>query len=86
MSILMHDAKQQLRAHPSYHAQAEIEIEELLYADDTLLIHSDPEVVQLYMDCVRAAGLNYGLELNWKKLENMPVRCHADFYAPMVTR
>ena len=34
------------------------------------------------MDYVRASGSNYGLTFNWKKLENMPVRCNAEFFTP----
>ena len=34
------------------------------------------------MDFVRKVGQNYGLQLNWKKLENMPVRCNAEFFSP----
>ena len=82
MTVLMHDAKALLRTHPAYTAYGEQLIEELLYADDTLLIHSDPEVVRLYMECVREAGSHYGLEFNGKKLENMPVRCDAEFFSP----
>ena len=82
MTILMHDAKQQLCTFLVYTLQAKQEIEELLYADDTPIIHSDPEIVKLYMECISNAGLNYGLSFNWKKLENMPVRCHAEFFSP----
>ena len=82
MTVLMHDAKRELRAHPAYRSQPAQPIEELLYADDTLLIHSDPAVVKAYMECVRAAGSAYGLSLNWKKLESMSVGCNAEFYSP----
>ena len=82
MTVLMHDAKQLLRAHPAYTPHGGQQIEELLYADDTLLIHSDPAVVKAYMDCVSSAGANYGLQFNWAKLENMPVRCNAEFFTP----
>ena len=34
------------------------------------------------MECVSNAGANYGLQFNWAKLENMPIRCDAEFYAP----
>ena len=61
MTVLMHDAKRELRAHPAYRSQPPQPIEELLYADDTLLIHSDPAIVKAYMECVRAAGSTYGL-------------------------
>ena len=33
------------------------------------------------MRCVSDPGSAYGLQFNWKKLENMPVRCHAEFCA-----
>ena len=82
MTVLMHDAKRALRENPAYTTNGEFEVEELLYADDTLLIHSDAEIVRVYMDCVKKAGSNYGLAFNWKKLENMPVRCHAEFFSP----
>ena len=80
MLVLMHDAKHLLRAHPAYTPHGGQQIEELLYADDTLLIHSDPAVVKAYMDCASSAGANYGLQFNWAKLENMPVRCNAEFF------
>lgn len=82
MTVLMHDAKQQLRTCPVYSANTQQPIEELLYADDILLIHSSQDAVREYMRCVSDAGSAYGLQFNWKKLENMPVRCHAEFYAP----
>ena len=77
MTVLMHDAKRMLRSSPGYSEKEQYQIQELLYADDTLLVHADPATIQLYMECVRAAGRNYGLSLNWQKLEHMPIRCNA---------
>ena len=62
----MQDAKQSLRANHAYAAHEGALVEELLYADDTLLIHSDAEVVRIYMECVRKAGANYGWQFIWK--------------------
>ena len=40
------------------------DIHELVYAEDTLLIHSDAQHLQRYMEAVCAQGRTYGLELN----------------------
>ena len=82
MTVLVHDAKRSLQTNPAYQEHREQQIEELLYADDTLLIHSDEAVVRAYMECFRWAGSHYGLQFSWKKLENMPVKCDAEFDSP----
>lgn len=46
----------------------------LLYADDTLLLEGDEEVVKTYMDAIAEVGLEYGLSFNWSKLELLRVR------------
>ena len=51
---------------------------DLVYADDTLLIDSDPALVQELMHCIEECGAHYGLQLNWRKLELMKVRTGAD--------
>ena len=35
-----------------------------LYADDILVIESDPEIAQRIIDIIRSKGREYGLELN----------------------
>ena len=50
---------------------------ELIYADDTLLIDSDPVLIQELMRSVEQCGSHYGLQFNWKKLELMGVRSTA---------
>jgi len=49
-----------------------------VYADDTLLIDSDPALVQELMRCIEECGGHYGLQFNWGKLELMKVKTEAD--------
>jgi len=53
-------------------------INELLYADDTLLFDVDRTCVAQYMRSVETAGSMYGLGFNWKKLGIISVGadCH----------
>ena len=50
---------------------------ELMYADDTLILAVNNEDAEIYMQCIEQAGRMYGLQLNWNKLEVLPVRCEA---------
>ena len=40
---------------------------DMVYADDTMLLASDPEAVQRYLDSLAQVGQTYGLELNLEK-------------------
>ena len=53
----------------------------LLYADDTLIVESDPIIAQRLVDIIRAKGLEYGLEFNEKKLEMMVVNGDDQIFA-----
>ena len=46
-------------------------IHELLYADDTLLIDDSSDTLQKFMEAVKRAGQEYGLALNWKKTRSI---------------
>ena len=46
-------------------------INDLLYADDTLLIGCKPHILEKFMAVIADLGKCYGLELNWKKVEAM---------------
>ena len=46
---------------------------ELIYADDTLLIDSNDDTLQLFLDSIAHYGETYGLQLNWKKVELLPI-------------
>ena len=74
MTVLIKDAKQMLEQ-SGVKLSTEVAVNEILYADDTLLIDVDAQVVEQYMQCVAAAGNNYGLAFNWKKLEILPINC-----------
>ena len=81
MTVVMHDAKE-------YFAQRQVQLSEgllihdLMYADDTLLIDADEDVVEAYMQCVGAAGAEYGLSFNWRKIDALPVRTSARIRKP----
>ena len=81
MTVLLHDAKnlveQKISVSPnSFHC------DELVYADDTLLLGTDPVYLQTYMRCIAQVGKTYGLSLNWKKVEQMNINCQGmDIYS-----
>ena len=54
-----------------------------MYADDTLILAVNNEDAEIYMQCIEQAGRMYGLQLNWNKLEVLPVRCEARIKNPM---
>ena len=58
------------------------EISELMYGDDTLILAANDEDAAIYMQCIEQAGRMYGLQLNWKKVEVLPVRCRARVTKP----
>ena len=75
MTLLIQDAKAAFlsRRDPARTG----EISELMYADDTLILAVNNEDAEIYMQCIEQAGRMYGLQLNWNKLEVLPVRCEA---------
>jgi len=73
MSILLHDANELLKRDNVVLEEADCN--ELVYADDTLLLGSNTEHLQLYMDYIAQVGKEYGLALNWKKVEQMNINC-----------
>ena len=58
------------------------EISELMHADGTLILATNNEDAEIYMQCIEQAGRMYGLQLNWNKLEVLPVRCEARVRTP----
>ena len=63
MTCLLHDCRTTLSGGSR--------IQELLYADDTLLCGKDTAEMQRYMDQIAAEGAKYGLQLNYDKIEMM---------------
>ena len=72
MSVLMHDAK----------GAKELEVSDLVYADDTLLLGTCPDNLHNFMTKIGEAGMGYGLVFNWGKLEILPVRTEAVIRKP----
>ena len=66
MTVLMHDAKQDLRLIHNVDLSSSVLCHDILYADDTLLIDVDSDKLQSYMQCVADQGASYGLKLNWQ--------------------
>ena len=81
MTILLGDAKEEL-ARRGVKLHEDCLVNDLVYADDTLLIDVDEKVLEQFMECVGAAGQQYGLAFNWSKLEAMPVRKQATIEKP----
>ena len=82
MTVLMSDANLKLHAHPSYQGAPRPTFEELLYADDTLIVHSSAEIPDVYMAKISEVGAQYGLQLNWGKLEYLAVNSDAELLTP----
>ena len=74
MTVLMNDAKHRLSCELGVSMTESLVTNDLLYADDTLLIDVSGSAVQQYMACVSEAGREYGLSFNWSKLELLRVR------------
>eukprot|EP00973_Karenia_brevis_P040855 5653511-Karenia_brevis.AAC.1 len=72
MTILLHDANGLMQEEYGILSTEEI-CNELVYADDTLLIGRSAQFLQKYMDCIAKIGRSYGLSLNWRKVEKMDV-------------
>eukprot|EP00959_Pyramimonas_sp_CCMP1952_P133203 2784828-Pyramimonas_sp.AAC.1 len=55
---------------------------DVLYADDTMLISRDPDVLQAHLDLVVDVGELYGLELNAGKTVLLKIRADGTIYGP----
>ena len=73
MTILLHDANTMLEACGVH--LTELCCNELVYADDTLLIGVSAHHIQKYMECIAKVGKEFGLSLNWQKLKQINVNC-----------
>ena len=72
MTAVLHDAREDMVQKGSYFD--DVEATEMLYADDTLLLHTSVSFLQDYMTSIEKHGKAYGLTLNFKKVEALPVR------------
>jgi hypothetical protein len=81
MTVLMHDAKGMLSEGAKLACQRS-ELEDVLFADDTLLIGSHGPHIEEYMAAVERAGLEYGLQIHWGKVGLVAIGRHAPVHAP----
>ena len=72
MTVVLHDARSAMVDLGFSFNDAEVT--ETLYADDTLLIHSSAAFLETYMKCIEQCGREYGLKLNFEKVEALPVK------------
>ena len=70
MTVMMHDCQKQFGIIPET-------LQELIYADDILLIGNDAKLLERYMRIVAREGRKYGLLLNNAKLEVMQINTEA---------
>ena len=82
MTVLLHDAKHKLVNTMGVQLHDASFANELVYADDTLLLDIDADVLHAFMLTIGSVGEEYGLKFNWKKLEMMPVRVDAVIRTP----
>ena len=73
MSVLLRDAQDDLSSKYGISLPHGV-ISELIYADDTLLVGSHAGTIQRFLHCIIERGQEYGLELNWQKLELLSAR------------
>ena len=72
MTVILHDAE-----HEAHHVvpspSAYINVSDILYADDTMLVHDDQDALQDFLNVIVAVGARYGLEMHWGKVELLRV-------------
>ena len=82
ITVRLHDAKQKMINNAASKLSSEVFVNELVYADASLLADDNQEVPQEYIAYVTEAGREYDLSFNWKKLELLPVRASAKIRKP----
>ena len=77
MTVLLHDAKSLFAERGLGPFSQRLPMNELVYADDTLVFDTEPQKAEDYMNCIKDIAAEYGLTFNVGKLEAMPVRTSA---------
>jgi hypothetical protein len=81
MTVLMHDA-QELLTPGAKHARAMSDLEDVLFADDTLLVGSCGQYVEEYMAAIEKVGFDYGLQIHWGKVNLLAIGICAKVRSP----
>ena len=58
------------------------DLEDVLFADDTLLIIRVGKHIEEYMEAVEQRGMDYGLQVHWGKVHLVPVGAMTPIHAP----
>ena len=65
MTVVLHDAIKSVQSTSTVpSATPYINVSDILYADDTMLIHDDPETLEQLLHVVVTVGSQYGLEMH----------------------
>ena len=72
MTAILRDAQEDM-VQQGFNFEAAVPTE-VLYADDTLLLHTSVRFLEAYMKTIEKHGRTYGLVLNFSKVEALPVR------------
>ena len=81
MTIVLDDAREHLRQ--TYGVTLpEDAVNELLYADDTLLVAAHGPTVEKYLQCIVDIGRENGLLMNWRKVELLTSNCAGGITQP----
>jgi hypothetical protein len=81
MTVLMADASASLGAEAT-RAFANGDLEDVLFADDTLLISKRSKDLEEYMTAVERHGLDYGLQIHWGKVHLIAVNPRSSVQMP----
>ena len=73
--VLLFDASAELHLRLP-RSSSDIAVDELVYADDTMVVAADASRAETYMSCIASAGMDYDLCFNWRKVEALPIRCN----------
>jgi hypothetical protein len=82
MTVLMHDAKTSAASKDDHVFASPLGVDEVVYADDTLLIGVESKAVETFMGTIGEAGKALGLSFNWSKLEALSVKTSAKIRRP----
>ena len=74
IAVLVYDTKNMLDADHSITLSTDIDIHELLYTDDILLMDISSSNLQVYIECIAKYGKFYDISFNSNNLEVLPVR------------
>ena len=74
MTIVMADARQQL-GKEAQDFLADGRMDDVLFADDTLLIGCSARYLTEYMGAVERCGMEYGLQMHWDKVQMLLYIC-----------